>query len=135
MVLKLEECNETDMARAFAIVSSAFGQEHPYFDALYPAHSTPSGRKVGSERFLEMYRTDPNSTFLKITDTDTGEMIALAKWNTYDGVMPEEVELDCDYWVNEEEKEYTRHLFRGYLGPRRKLSSSLVDTWFVGDRN
>ena len=119
MVLKLEECNETDMSRAFAIVSSAFGHEQPYMNALYPAHSTPSGRETGADRFRDMYRTDPNTTFLKVTDTDTGEMIAQAKWNIYNGAVPEEVELDGDYWVDDEEKDYARYLFRQYQGPRR----------------
>ncbi|KAL8855018.1 MAG: hypothetical protein Q9221_000215 [Calogaya cf. arnoldii] len=88
-------------------------------NALYPAHSTPSGRKTGAERFQDMYRTDPNTTFLKVTDMDTGEMIAQAKWNIYNGTMPEEVELDGDYWVDAEEKDYARYLFRQYQGPRR----------------
>ncbi|KAL8811339.1 MAG: hypothetical protein Q9223_000357 [Gallowayella weberi] len=119
MVLKLEPCTDDDMDRTFAIVSSAFGHEHTYFDAVYPAHDTPSGRKNGGDRLLAIKHSDPLTTFLKVTDTDTGEMIAAAKWNIYDGVVPEEAELDGDYWEGEEEKEYAMYMFREYLGPRR----------------
>ena len=119
MVLKLEVCDDNDMHRTFTILSSAFGHEHPYIDAVFPSHSTASGREIGGERLRAIKHSDPNTTFLKITDTDTGEMIAQAKWNIYDGEVPEAVELDGDFWAGEEEKEYARYLFREYLVPRR----------------
>ncbi|KAL8766222.1 MAG: hypothetical protein Q9209_006936 [Squamulea sp. 1 TL-2023] len=120
MVLKVETCSDADMDRGFAIISSAFGHEHPYIEYVFPNHATNPGRKVGGERLLAMKNSDPNAIFLKVTETDTGEMIALAKWNVYDGVIPEAVELNGDFWANSEDKEYAQHLFRGYLAPRRK---------------
>ncbi|KAL8722507.1 MAG: hypothetical protein Q9225_001023 [Loekoesia sp. 1 TL-2023] len=108
------------MPRTFAIVSSAFGHEYPYMDFVFPDHDTAHGRKIGGERLLAMKNNDPNTTFLKVTDTDTGEMIAMAKWNIYHGVVPEEPELDGDFWAESEDKEYAKHLFWGYLVPRRE---------------
>ncbi|KAI4103515.1 MAG: hypothetical protein LQ339_004240 [Xanthoria mediterranea] len=119
MSLKLEVCDDNDMHRTFTILSSAFGHEHPYIDAVFPSHATVAGREIGGERLRAIKHSDPNTTFLKITDTDTGEMIAQAKWNIYDGEVPEAVELDGDFWAGEEEKEYARYLFREYLVPRR----------------
>ncbi|KAL8698018.1 MAG: hypothetical protein Q9224_002048 [Gallowayella concinna] len=107
------------MDRTFAIVSSAYGHEHTYFDAVYPGHDTPSGRKIGGDRLLATKHRDSWTTFLKVTDTDTGEMIAQAKWSIFDGVAPEDMELDGDYWEGDEEKEYARYMFWEFLGPRR----------------
>ncbi|KAL9102560.1 MAG: hypothetical protein Q9163_002310 [Psora crenata] len=120
MPLKLEVCTDNDMPRAFAILSSAFGHEHPYIEACFPEHDQPEGRKVGGERMLAIKHADPNTTLLKVTDTESGEMMAFAKWNIYDSVVPEEVELEGDFWPGQDEKEYAQHLFRQYLVPRRK---------------
>ncbi|KAL8651851.1 MAG: hypothetical protein Q9210_003025 [Variospora velana] len=119
MALKLEICGDNDMQRTFEILSSAFGHEHPYIDAVFPSHATASGRKIGGDRLLAIKHSDPKTTFLKVTDTDTGEMIAQAKWNIYNGEVPDDVELDGDFWAGQDEKEYAQYLFREYLGPRR----------------
>ncbi|KAL8952507.1 MAG: hypothetical protein Q9222_001575 [Ikaeria aurantiellina] len=107
------------MQRTFEILSLAFGHEHPYIDAVFPSHNTASGRKIGGERLLAIKNSDPNTTFLKVTDTNTGEMIAQAKWNIYDGEVPKKAELGGDFWAGQDEKEYAQYLFREYLGPRR----------------
>jgi hypothetical protein len=120
MVLKLEVCSDADMARTFEIMSLAFGHEHPYIEAAYPAHHTPTGRALGSSRMLNAKKTDPSTTFLKVTDTDTGLMIAQAKWNVYKNNIPAEADLDGNFWDNNEEKEYAQLLCREYLIPRRK---------------
>lgn len=120
MSLKLETCTDADMHRSFAIISSAFGHEHPYIDACYPDHDQELGRMRGGERLLAIKQSDPNTTFIKVVDTQTGKMIALGKWNVYDGTVPEEAELDGDFWQSQEEKEYAQYLFREYLVPRRK---------------
>lgn len=120
MPLKLETCTDTDMDRTFAIISSAFGHEHPYIDACFPNHDKEIGRKVGGERMLAMKRTDPNTTFIKVVDTQVGKIIAMAKWNIYDGTLPEEVDVDGDYWQGQDDKEYAQYLFREYLVPRRR---------------
>ena len=120
MVLKVEHCTDADMDRTFAIISSAFANDHPYINAAFPKHSTPEGRGLGGERMLAIKRSDPNTTFLKVTDTDTGEMIAQAKWNIYDGVVPEEADIDGPFWETEDDKEYAQILCREYLIPRRR---------------
>lgn len=125
MVLKLEVCSDADMSRTFEIMSQAFGHEHPYIEAAYPAHHTPEGRKLGSARMLNVKKTDSTTTFLKVTDTDTGTMIAQAKWNVYKNHIPAEADLDGDFWEENEEKEYAQLLAREYLIPRRKAIRDL----------
>ncbi|KAF4624454.1 hypothetical protein G7Y89_g13717 [Cudoniella acicularis] len=110
MKLKLEICSDSDMARSFEILSLAFGHEHPYINAAYPSHSTPSGRAIGASQLLSIKHSDPCTTFLKVTDTDTGLMIASAKWNVYNQTIPPEWELDGDFWDTEEDKEYANLL-------------------------
>jgi hypothetical protein len=34
-------------------------------------------------------RTDPNTTFLKVVDTELGLIIAMAKWSIYTGEVPQ----------------------------------------------
>ena len=135
MSFKLEPCADADMDRAFAIISSAFGHEHPYIDACFPDHDEEVGRKRGGERMLAAKKSDPNTTFIKVTDAETGTMIAVAKWNVYDRTVPEEVELEGDFWRGEEDKEYAQYLFREFLIPRRKAikdsGGSLVCEWML----
>lgn len=121
MPFELETCTDADMDRAFAIVSSAFGHDHPYIDAVFPDHGTEHGRKRGGERMLAIKNSDPNTTFIKVVDMLSGKMIALAKWNVYkDGTVPEEGELEGEFREGREEKEYARYLFREFLVPRRR---------------
>lgn len=120
MGLQVQFCSDADMARTFAIISSAFGHEHPYIDAAFPAHDTPVGRQLGGERMLAIKHTDPNTKFLKVVDTETGKMIAQAKWNIYKNTIPTIVDLDGPYWKTDEEKEYAQLLCREYLIPRTK---------------
>lgn len=101
MALKIEECNDLDMDRTFEIISSAFGHEQPFFESVFPMHATPQGRRIGSQRLLASKKVDPNTRFLKVVDTSNGNMIAQAKWNIYDGVIPDEFELDGDFLESE----------------------------------
>ncbi|MCJ1347117.1 hypothetical protein MMC31_005338 [Peltigera leucophlebia] len=111
MAFKIEECNDTDMDRIFEIFSSAFGHEHPYIESVFPLHATPQGRRLGGQRMLAFKKADPNTTFLKVVETSTGDVVALAKWNISDGSIPDEFELDGDFWESENEKEYAQHMF------------------------
>lgn len=119
MGLTVDFCDDADMFRAFSIVSDAFGDEEPYIDALFPNHRTPEGRTKGSERLLQMKHGDPHARFLKVTDTDTGEMIGMAKWLIYEDKPDSWDELDGDYWEDEEQKAYAAHLYTEFVKPRR----------------
>ncbi|ORY02847.1 hypothetical protein BCR34DRAFT_492851 [Clohesyomyces aquaticus] len=117
MSFTVEKCSEADMPRFFEIVSLAFARDHEYIDSVFPDHDSPVGRAVGADRMLATMRADPNTTFLKAVDA-LGRMIAGAKWNVYNGVIPPEPKLEGNYWKDEFEKEFARHMFDGYLVPR-----------------
>jgi hypothetical protein len=121
MVLKVEPCKDEDMKRAFELLSLSFGHEHPFIEAVYPLHDTPNGRADGAERLLAVKKADPNTTFLKATDTSTNTIIGMAKWNVYSNVIPAEVtKLEGDYWSNEEARELAEWYVSDYLRLRRK---------------
>jgi len=65
------------------MVSTAFAHDHEYVDAISPAHTTPAGRKIGSERMLRIFHGDPKGTFIKVVDFESGKIVAAAKWNMY----------------------------------------------------
>ena len=120
MVFELGICSDADIDRAFAIISSSFGHDHPYFDYTFPEHDTPAGRKAGADRTRTFKNSDPNTTYVKVTDTDTGTIVAVAKWNVYENTIPEELPLEGDYWPNETEKKLANEMWAGYLKPRRQ---------------
>ncbi|KAK7448610.1 hypothetical protein Landi51_06286 [Colletotrichum acutatum] len=121
MHLEVRRCTENDIPRVFEIVSLAFANDHKFVDAVFPEHSTSEGRKLGSERMLAMFHGDPYSIFLKCIDTNTGQIVAAAKWNVYKGgPLPPPPELGGDYWKNDEEKRFAQAIFRGFLAPRQR---------------
>lgn len=121
MVLNLEVSSDADMPRTFAIFSDAFGHDEPLVNAVWPKCDTPAGRASGAERMLDIKNLDPNSTFLKVFDTETGTMIAMAKLNIFKNTIPSELDLDGDFWEIEEDKEYAQHLVRELLISRREM--------------
>jgi hypothetical protein len=121
MALELSYCTDADMKRAFEILSLCFGHEHPFIEAVYPLHDTPTGRAHGAERLLAMKKADPNTMFLKVTDTCTGIIIGMSKWNIYKGVIPDEVtKLEGNYWSSQEAKEVAEWYANDYLLLRNK---------------
>ncbi|KAF2626942.1 hypothetical protein BU25DRAFT_491853 [Macroventuria anomochaeta] len=119
---EVQRCTEADIPRVFEIVSLSFANDHEYVDAVFPAHGTPEGRKIGSERMLQMFHGDPNGNFMKVVDKDSGKIVAAAKWNVYKaGEIPPQPEIDGDYWENEEDKEFAQRLFHGFFAPRQKV--------------
>lgn len=119
MGLKLDFCDDADMFRVFSIISDAFGDEQPYMDVLFPNHKTAEGRAQGRDRLLQIKHHDPHARFLKVTDTDTGEIIGHARWLVYEDKPTKWDELSGDYWQDEDEKALAAHLYTGYLKPRR----------------
>lgn len=120
MVLKVEVCNDDDMHRVFEIFCQAFGTKHAMIEAIYPNKDTPDGRTTGGKRMMSYKNDDPHTTFIKCVDTDTGAIVAKAKWNIWKGVIPPETDLDGDYWETAGEKEWAQHLNREFLISRRR---------------
>ncbi|KAF2690120.1 hypothetical protein K458DRAFT_289798 [Lentithecium fluviatile CBS 122367] len=122
MPLKLDLCTEADMPRAFEIISLAFGHIHAYVEAVWPEHDTPSGRAAGAERLLIAKQTQPWTHLCKVTDTDTGEMVGFAKWDVYDGVVPEvPTSMPEKYYKDDDAKKYAEYIWGEFT--RRRWES------------
>lgn len=119
---EVHPCIAEDIPRVFEIVSLAFGHDHEYMDAVFPAHSTPEGRKIGSERMLQTFHGDPYGHFMKLIDTDTGIIAAAAKWNIYrGGEVPPQPAIDGDYWDSTDDKEFAQALFYSFFTLRQRV--------------
>ncbi|KXH68602.1 hypothetical protein CSAL01_05962 [Colletotrichum salicis] len=102
MHIEVQRCTEKDIPRVFEIVSLAFANDHEFVDAIFPAHSSPEGRKLGSERMLATFHGDP--------------YIA----SSSSGPVPPPPQLDGGYWKNKEEKRFAQALFHGFFAPRQQ---------------
>jgi hypothetical protein len=119
MVLEIGFSENKDMHRCFEIISEAFGDREAYINAMFPRHHTPEGRKIGGDRYIMTKNADPFSRFLKVTDTETGEIVGQAKWIVVGHEKPPEVALQGDWWDTEEDKIYAQHMYEAFLVGRR----------------
>nr|OQO22469.1 hypothetical protein B0A51_10101 [Rachicladosporium sp. CCFEE 5018] len=101
---------DADMHRIFEVASSAFQRNEPFWDASYPKHWTPKGRKIGGDRFLAYKQADPLTNYFKAVDSETGSIAGFAKWNVYQDRYADRQTAKGDYWPSEEEKQYAQHL-------------------------
>ena len=128
MALKLDECSDADFPRLADIMFDAFGSNEPYVDALFPGSFTPAGRAIAAKRLLQAKYGDPQSKWLKITDTSRGTIMGFAKYIIFITVPPRNPELDGDYWDNDEAKEYARHLFSEFISCRYEVVRASKET-------
>lgn len=125
--LRLLEATDADIPRLFAILFMSFEHDHPFVEAVYPLHDESCGRLAGSERMLVTKNSDPNTTFLKVIDEsinpavgESAQVVGFAKWNVYDGFIPDEVELDGDHWDDADAKELAQFFAREFVQLRRR---------------
>ena len=107
-------CTDADMYPAFVLVSETFNHDQPYHDAIYPFHLTEAGRKDGATRFCNTKNHEPNVRFIKAVDSSTSDLAGLVRYYVYEQGL-EESELEGDWWEDEEEKAYAKHLYKNYL--------------------
>lgn len=105
-----EAIDDVDFDRLLDIQIAAFGQtgdapREPMMDLIYPGAGTPPGKAAAKERVLTALRSDPTATFLKVTDTVTGEILGGAKWNVY-LEKPAFKPVVAVGWEGKEEREY-----------------------------
>ena len=111
MSFTISPCREgDDWTRLFAIVADAFGDIHPYLDYVFPDHALPAGKEAGGKRLLEAFKTDPHAVFYKATVTGSDEIVGVAKWLVFDGVVPERKGLTGKWWPSAEAKELANYV-------------------------
>lgn len=95
-----------DFERIFEITSLAFDRNEPIWDAMWPLHWSPEGRKQGAERMRKTQLSTASTTYIKAIDTDTGEILGMAKWNFFfNGHIITRSEVP-DIYQSREDKDY-----------------------------
>lgn len=110
-----------------------------FFIIFCPVSTSPSGRAAAlaecTERQRSWHDADPDSHWLKVTDTESGEVAGAAQWKIFedDPYSRKEQKAMSAYWYPEGElRDLADELARQWFGPRRvkmrrpHLSSSLL---------
>jgi hypothetical protein len=120
MPLKLGHPTDDEFASFVPMTFVAMGGRSEFVNAVWPGGFTKEGQEMSTSRFLFLKKTDSTSQWIKVTDTDTDEIIGVAQWNVYEGQKPPEMIVDGppETWPSETEKEYARELFKSYMQKR-----------------
>ncbi|KAI9839998.1 MAG: hypothetical protein M1819_000190 [Sarea resinae] len=124
MPLTLAPAQESDLATLVEIQTTALA-DTAFSQVIHPNGMTATSRQALLERLRWSYLSDPHSWFLKVTDDDTGAVVAFAKWNVFAHPRTAE-ELDAeDAAEPKRAPELHADLIRNFFGQlhawRRKL--------------
>ncbi|MCJ1415052.1 hypothetical protein MMC32_001382 [Xylographa parallela] len=101
MPLQLSIADPSDLDALTACQFAAFYPHEALHDVIWPGPPTPDNLAKCKARQQAWMQADGHSTYLKITDTNTGTIVAGAKWCIYeeDSERPERIMVD---WYGEE---------------------------------
>lgn len=94
----LAQASEADLPNILKVQFAAFAED-PLIRLMYPFPTPPSTFNEALERAQREFR-NPDVAYLRITDTESGEIISFAKWIIYKHERPEEV------WNKEETRDW-----------------------------
>ena len=84
MAIHIEEVTEADFPHFVEAEQHAYGAtKSAASHVLFPGPFTFTGVEARVQQLLDMRRNDETNTFLKAVDTETGDLMAFAKWNIY----------------------------------------------------
>ncbi|EME89491.1 uncharacterized protein MYCFIDRAFT_26280 [Pseudocercospora fijiensis CIRAD86] len=118
---------DADMSRIFDITTLAFARNEPVWDAMWPNHWTEEGKRQGVERMLKIKNTDPCTTYIKAVDSETGEILGMAKWLVFNEKLPASRTFEGgtgDYWPDEEEARYAKTMAEIFVRERNAYIES-----------
>ncbi|KAA6412761.1 MAG: hypothetical protein FRX48_03753 [Lasallia pustulata] len=135
MPLLLSIASEADMDELTKTQFAAFYPHEVFHDILWPGPPTSENLAKSKNRQLAWMAADGHSTYLKVTDTGTGEIVAGAKWCVYDKDPNRSAVLTVDWYGDEgsEDRAYAQYLideFNGRRTERMKGSYCLLDICF-----
>ena len=87
MPLQLGPASETDLPEILKVQFAAFA-ENAVNRLMFPVPTPPSTFEKSLDRARKDFRS-PDVAFMKITDTETGEIVSFAKWFIYRQERPE----------------------------------------------
>ncbi|KAH7396206.1 hypothetical protein BKA66DRAFT_606098 [Pyrenochaeta sp. MPI-SDFR-AT-0127] len=122
MTLELGFPSDEDFMSFIPMAFEAMGGRSEFVNTIWPGGLTKEGQDKARLGFLFLKGIDPSCRWIKVTDTDTNEIVGVAQWNVYEGQKPPEVVVDGPpgTWENDTEKEYAQELFKSYMQKRWK---------------
>lgn len=76
------------------------------------------------ERFSLWHRSDPTSTWIKVTDSETGKLLGAANWNIYDtNPYAEGSHSECYWWPEGPGRDAANALMHQLTTPRTMYMS------------
>ena len=129
MPLHVEEVNiEKDWTELFECEWAAWTQPpQPFWELLNPVFGDgPEARaeaiKLGAARQLQMTTMDPDNRWIKVTDTDTGKIIAGALWkiSTTNPFRAPPKKFDAVWWPEGSEFRQLLNAMFGHLQSHRQ---------------
>lgn len=123
MPLTLGFPTDDEFASFTPMMFEAMGGRSEFVNTIYPGGLTKEGQEKARLGFLFLKSIDPSCKWVKITDTETNEIVGVAQWNVYEGQKPPEMVVDGPpgTWENDTEKEYAQELFKSYMQKRWKF--------------
>ena len=124
----LTECPSSTIANDFAVLDSAFGNDAPLINVLFPSRNTSSGFAQGVKRLQEWQETDEHASFVHAVSSSlelNSGIVGFAVWTFMQEPPSEELDETEDVsavWgqYGKDEEQFARQLWRNYVQPRRQ---------------
>ncbi|KAK4497766.1 hypothetical protein PRZ48_010419 [Zasmidium cellare] len=125
--LKLDYVQPDDIPTVALLDRKAFYKnEHPYIETMHPDSGTPEGFDRKVEQWRErLNHLLPNEHFLKVTDTETKQILLSGTWYTPCQIedsltkLTQEPKISGPYWKTEDDLAWAQHLSIRYTQRRR----------------
>lgn len=120
MPLEVGVPTDEEFATFVPLTFEAMGGRSEFVNAVWPGGFTSAGQEMTRQRFLFLKSIDPSCKWVKITDTDTNEIVGVAQWNVYDKEKPPEMIVDGPpgTWATDADKEFAQELFKSFMAKR-----------------
>lgn len=129
MPFKLDDVDIDDFDELIACLWESYENPYqPFFRLFCPIVGTgPTARaealEASTSRQLAWHRSDPSSHWQKVTDTDTGKIIAGALWKTYKTNPFEKPEdNDPDWYPEGSRRDFVKQAIQQLDSPRAQLA-------------
>ncbi|MCJ1400326.1 hypothetical protein MMC11_003531 [Xylographa trunciseda] len=117
MPLQLSAAQPADFDALTACQFAAFHPHEAFHDVIWPGPPTAENLARCKARQQAWMAADGHSTYLKITDTDTGAIVAGAKWCVYAAEPARPARLLVDWYGEEVMDEFHRRRVQRMKGP------------------
>ncbi|ORX96237.1 hypothetical protein BCR34DRAFT_438243, partial [Clohesyomyces aquaticus] len=123
MLLELGVPSDDEFPSFVPMTFEAMGGRSEFVNAVWPGGNTKEGQEMTVQRFLYLKSVLPSTRWLKVTDTDTGEIVGVAQWDVYEDTKPPELVVDGPpgAWKTDEDKEFAQAIFESFMQERWKF--------------